>query len=95
MTQLIERLRAAAINWRTGNPEHPGGVVLVWEGGVYGWKNELRDPESERPGAYAVDKAGLVFKAEGGDDYNGAKAWVAVDPDRKGSSIADSNLGES
>jgi len=28
-----------------------------------------------------VDKAGLVFKAEGGDEYNGAKAWVAVDLD--------------
>lgn len=36
---------------------------------------------SERPGAYAVDKDGLIFMAEGGDDYNGAKAWVAVDPD--------------
>lgn len=48
------------------------------EGDVYGWKNELRDPASERPGVYAVDKARLVFKAEGGDDYNGAKAWVAV-----------------
>ncbi|MCF5736423.1 hypothetical protein GIV17_19795 [Pseudomonas syringae] len=27
------------------------------------------------------DKAGLVFKAEGGDDYNRAEAWIAVDPD--------------
>ncbi|RMO33410.1 hypothetical protein ALQ42_05044, partial [Pseudomonas savastanoi pv. glycinea] len=44
-------------------------------------KNELRDPESERPGSYAVDMAGLVYMAEGGDDYNGAEAWVAVDPD--------------
>ncbi|MBD8483914.1 antirestriction protein ArdR [Pseudomonas coleopterorum] len=81
MTQLIESVRATAAKWRAGNQEHRGGVVLVWEGDVYGWKNELRDPESERPGVYAVDKAGLVFKAEGGDDYNGAKAWVAVDPD--------------
>ncbi|HBP5184947.1 TPA: hypothetical protein L5670_006402 [Pseudomonas aeruginosa] len=54
---------------------------MVWEGAVYGWKSELRDPASERPGAYAVDAAGLVFKAEGGDDYQGAIAWVAVDPD--------------
>ncbi|KPG82213.1 antirestriction protein ArdR [Pseudomonas sp. RIT-PI-o] len=81
MTQLIEALRATATKWRASNQEHLGGVVLVWEGEVYGWKNELRDPESERPGAYAVDKAGLIFKAEGGDDYNGAKTWVAVDPD--------------
>lgn len=81
MTQLIEALRATATKWRAGNQEHSGGVVLVFEGEVYGWKNELRDPACERPGAYAVDKAGVVFKAEGGDDYNGAKAWVAVDPD--------------
>lgn len=81
MSHLIEALRATAIKWRAVNQEHPGGVVLVWEGVVYGWKNELRDPASERPGAYAVDMAGFVFKAEGGDDYNGAKAWVAVDPD--------------
>ncbi|QUG93158.1 antirestriction protein ArdR (plasmid) [Pseudomonas putida] len=80
MTQLIEVLRATAAKWRASNQEHHGGVVLVWGGEVYGWKNELRDPASERPGAYAVDKAGQVFMAEGGDDYNGAKAWVAVDP---------------
>ncbi len=81
MTQLIEALRATATKWREGNQEHRGGIVLVWEGEPYGWKNELRDPASERPGTYAVDNAGLVFMAEGGDDYNGAKAWVAVDPD--------------
>lgn len=83
MTQLIESLRATATKWRVNNHEHCAGVVLVWEGDVYGWKNELRDPESERPGSYAVDKAGLVFKAVGGDDYNGANAWVAVDSDAR------------
>lgn len=83
MTHLIETLRLTSARWRADNQEHCDGVVLVWGGVVYGWKNELRDPESERPGAYAVDKAGLVFKATGGDDYNGAKAWVAVDPDQE------------
>lgn len=83
MTQLIEALRITATKWRASNPEHRGGVVLVWDDEVYGWKNDLREPEGERPGAYAVDKAGLVFKAGGGDDDNGAKAWVAVDPDAK------------
>lgn len=81
MKELIETLRSTAGKWRASNPKYQGGIVLVWEGEVYGWKNELRDPASERPGAYAVDKAGLVFKAEGGDAYNGAIAWVAVDPD--------------
>jgi len=65
MAQRIEALRATATEWRASNREQPGGVVLVWEGEVYGWKNELRDPASERPGG----------------DYNGAKAWVAADPD--------------
>lgn len=80
MAQLIEGLCSTAAKWRAGNHEHREGVVLVWNSEVYGWKDELRDPASERPGAYAVDRAGLIFKAEG-DDYNGAKAWVAVDPD--------------
>lgn len=81
MAQMIESLRAAAAKWRASNKEHRGGVVLVWGGVPYGWKNELRDPDHERPGAYAVDMAGLVFRAEGGDDYSGAKSWIAVDPD--------------
>lgn len=83
MTQMIEVLCATAAKWRADNQEHRGGVVLVFEGEVYGWKNELRDQACERPGTYDVDKAGLVFKAEGGDDFNGAKVWSAVDPDAK------------
>lgn len=63
MAQLIEALRSTVAKWRAGKQEHREGVVLVWEGEVYGWKNELRDPASERPGAYAMDKTGLVFKA--------------------------------
>ena len=53
------------------------GVVLIWEGTVYGWKNCLRDAKHERPGVIAVDQNGNVFLAEGGDDYAGAKCWVA------------------
>lgn len=81
MAQLIEALRATATTWRAGNQEHRRGVLLVFEGEVYGWKNVLRDPSCERPDAYAVGKAGLAFNAENGDDYNCAKAWIAVNPD--------------
>ncbi|MCF5197131.1 antirestriction protein ArdR [Pseudomonas syringae] len=81
MAQLIEALRSTAAKWRAGNQEHREGVVLMWDGEVYGWKDELRDPASERLGACALDKAGVDLKAEGGGDYNGAKACVAVDPD--------------
>jgi hypothetical protein len=79
MSELIETLRATALRWRAGNQEHRGGVVLVWQGSVYGWKNSLRDAGHERPGVYAVDEAGQVFIAEGSDDDNGAKYWVAAD----------------
>lgn len=77
---LIGALRAIATQWRATNQEHPGGVVLIWQGSVYGWKNCLRDATHEQPGAFAVDEAGHVFIAEGGDEYNGAKCWVAVAP---------------
>lgn len=80
MTQLIETLRKTVKQWRTANLDRRGGVVLVWQGEVYGWKNQLRDASHERPGAYAVDEAGNVFIAEGGDDRHGAKGWVVVNP---------------
>ncbi|MNG09837.1 MULTISPECIES: antirestriction protein ArdR [unclassified Pseudomonas] len=79
MNQPIEALYATVEKWRSRNPERQGGVVLVWQGEVYGWKNKLRDADHERPGAYAVDEAGLLFIAEGGDDRNGAQYWVVVD----------------
>lgn len=55
-----------------------GGVVLFWEGVAYAWKNELRNPEHERPGVLAIDMEGHIFKAEGGDDQNGAKVWTVL-----------------
>jgi hypothetical protein len=78
MSLVIESLRTTATQWRASNQEHANGVVLIWQSAVYGWKNSLRDAAHERPGAYAVDEVGHVFIAEGGDDYNGAKCWVAV-----------------
>jgi len=67
--------RLAAAKWRKENRGHSGGVVLVYGGKVYGWKNELRDPSHEKPGACAVDHNGVVFVATGGDSYNGAQCW--------------------
>lgn len=63
--------------WRIANAEHAqSGIVLIWNDEVYGWKNCLRDAQHERPGAIAVDVTGNIFIAEGGNDYDGAKAWV-------------------
>jgi hypothetical protein len=78
--ELIGALRATADQWRARNLNRPGGVVLIWEGAVYGWKNCLRDAAHEQPGAFAVDETGHVFIAEGGNEYEGAKCWVAVSP---------------
>lgn len=62
---MIEESRNIATQWRQANQEHMGGVVLLWQGAAYGWKNELRDPQHEQPGAVAVDETGCVFVAEG------------------------------
>ena len=58
MVDLQSELQIAARRYREANPERKGGVVLVFEGKVYGWKNCLRDAGHEQPGAYAVDEAG-------------------------------------
>ena len=69
-----------AAEWRDAQTDNraTSGVVLIWRGEVYGWKNVLRDAASEQPGAVAVDSSGNVFRAVGGDAYNGAKCWVAA-----------------
>lgn len=74
----VQDARAAAEAWRARWPGHAGGVVLVWAGAGYGWKNCLRDAGHERPGALAVDADGNVYRAEGGNDLDGASVWVVV-----------------
>ncbi len=70
----------AAMTWRTANPQHMlTGVVLVWNGEVYGWKDRLRDPQHERPGVLAVDVRGHVWQAIGGTYQCGAKAWDEIE----------------
>ncbi|MCO8166220.1 antirestriction protein ArdR [Pseudomonas sp. 21LCFQ02] len=78
MNISIDSLRISAASWRACNPEHSGGVVLLWQGVVYGWKDSLRDPGDERPGAFAVAEDGQIYVAEGGEKSNGAQRWSAV-----------------
>ncbi|WP_278361811.1 MULTISPECIES: antirestriction protein ArdR [Stutzerimonas] len=78
MAKLFGSLRETADRWRANNERQSGGVVLIWNGTVYGWKDCLRDAAHEQPGAFAVDDAGHVFVAEGGNAYDGAKCWVAA-----------------
>ncbi len=70
----------AAMTWRAANPEHMlTGIVLVWDGEVYGWKDRLRDPQHERPGVLAVDVRGHVWQAIGGTYQDGARAWDEIE----------------
>lgn len=69
-----------AAKWRDEHPEHLSGVVLIWQGEAYGWKDSLRDACHERPGALAVDVDGQIFKAQGGNDYDGAESWQKFIP---------------
>ncbi len=78
MVDQLSNVRSAARQYREANPEREHGVVLVFEGKAYGWKDCLRDPGHEQPGAYAVDEDGYVSVAEGGNAYDGAKHWVAL-----------------
>lgn len=80
MSYDYESIKAVANAWRMGNPEHMlDGVVLVYEGRVYGWKNELRDPHQDCPGALAVDVRGRIWQAIGGNDYDGAREWDEIE----------------
>lgn len=79
MIPSIDVLLTIANQWRKRHPDYLSGVVLVWEGAAYGWKDALRDAGQERPGVYAIDEANNVFIAEGGDDYNGAERWLAIE----------------
>lgn len=70
--------RRIASEWRAQQPEprRSTGIVLVFDGVVFGWKDKLRDPHQERPGAIAVDIDGRCWVAQGGNDYDGAAQWA-------------------
>jgi len=72
----------SAMKWRSYlGYQGKGGIVLVFDGEAYAWRDKVRNPETERPNALAVDEAGNVWIATGGDDYNGAERWEAVEPE--------------
>ena len=77
MLQKIEQAIELAESYRR-KEGIDDGIVLVYAGQVYGWKNELRDPHHERPGALAVSAYGSVWLAVGGNDHDGAKSWTSA-----------------
>lgn len=71
------RLHQQALQWRK-EYQKSAGVVLIYQGEIYGWKNELRDPQHECPGTLAIDEQGRIWKATGGNNACGAKEWEAI-----------------
>jgi hypothetical protein len=66
--------------WRQENGyQGQGGVVVLFDGEVQGWCNQLRDPDHWRPGCIAVDESGQHWEAVGGNSVNGAIDWRILD----------------
>ena len=74
MTEITEVAQA----FRRARPHMTGGYVLVVNGMAVGWKDALRNPEAEIPGTQAIDEKGKIWKAAGGNDYQGAQSWIIV-----------------
>jgi hypothetical protein len=64
------------VHWRQENGyQGRGGVVVLFDGEVQGWCNQLRDPDHWRPGCIAIDEVGQHWEAVGGNSVNGATDW--------------------
>lgn len=55
-----------------------GGVIVIHDGIVNSWVNELRDPEHWAPGCIAIDEEGNQWIATGGDRQSGSERWEPV-----------------
>ncbi len=75
-----EHINKLANEWRQDwGYVDKGGVIVVFNDEVQGWVNELRDPQSWRPGCIACDSEGNQFIAVGGNNSDGAERWEALE----------------
>ena len=54
------------------------GVIIVFGSEIQDWINELGDPQHWAPGCIAVDNDNNIYKAVGGDIYDGAERWQKI-----------------
>lgn len=57
-----------------------GGVIVVLDGEVQSWVNELRNPVYWQPGCIAVDEEGKTWTTIAGNEHEGALMWLPNDP---------------
>jgi hypothetical protein len=73
--------QGAARQWREKNGYvGRGGVVVLFNGEVQGWVNELRNPDHWRPGCIAIDELGRSWTTIAGTERHGALMWLPNDP---------------
>jgi hypothetical protein len=72
-------LNLLAQSWRTEKGyAGRGGVIVIFNGVVNSWVNELRDPDHWSPGCIAIDESGNQWMSVGGDMRHGASRWEPV-----------------
>jgi len=80
VTTMIDNM-AAARRWREQwGYIGRGGVVVLLDGEVQSWVNQLRNPEHWQPGCIAVDEEGKSWTTIAGDQRDGALMWLPNDP---------------
>lgn len=68
-----------AQQWRiTNGYVDKAGVVVIFNGEVQGWVNELRNPEPWAPGCLAINKRGEMWQTIAGNSEDGALMWLLV-----------------
>lgn len=72
-----------AQQWRiTNGYVDKAGVVVIFNGEVQGWVNELRNPEHWVSGCFAVNEQGEIWQTIAGNSDDGALMWLlAGNPD--------------
>ncbi|EPO2772426.1 hypothetical protein ACT7V1_004166 [Salmonella enterica subsp. enterica] len=71
----LHEARELAKQYRAENPDHAGGVVVVYDRVACGWMDTLRDPHTWAPMSLAVDVSDNIWLAMGGNDDDGAARW--------------------
>jgi hypothetical protein len=70
-------MRAAALRWReTWGYVGRGGVIVLFDGEVQGWVNELRSPDHWQPGCVAIGEDGRSWTTIAGTEQTGALMWL-------------------
>lgn len=74
---LIEIARS----WREQNGYvGRGGVIVLFDGKVQSWVNELRNPEHWQPGCVAIDEQDRSWTTIAGNQRDGALMWLPNEP---------------